>query len=60
MKRTTTFALATLAALSVSATSIDAKPDAVAAWVGDSVPALYATSGNNPALRSFAHPYSSQ
>lgn len=57
MKRTTTFALATLAALSVSATSIDAKPDAVAAWVGDSVPALYATSGNNPALRSFAHPY---
>ncbi len=57
MKRTTTFALATLAALSVSATSIDAKPDAVAAWVGDSVPALYATSGDNPALRSFAHPY---
>ena len=49
MKRTTTFALATLAALSVSATSIDAKPDAVAAWVGDSVPALYATSGDNPA-----------
>ena len=57
MKRTTIFALATLAALSVSATSIDAKPDAVAAWVGDSVPALYATSGDNPALRSFAHPY---
>lgn len=57
MKRTTIFALATLAALSVSATSIDAKPDAVAAWVGDSVPALYATGGNNPALRSFAHPY---
>lgn len=57
MKRTTIFALATLAALSVSATSTDAKPDAVAAWVGDSVPALYATSGDNPALRSFAHPY---
>ncbi len=46
-----------LTALSVSATSTDAKPDAVAAWVGDSVPALYATSGDNPALRSFAHPY---
>ena len=31
------------------------RPDVVAAWVGDSVPSLYATSGNNPALRGFAH-----
>lgn len=57
MNRTTTFALAALAALSVSAAPAATKPDAVTAWAGDSVPALYAGSGNNPALRGFAHPY---
>ncbi len=45
------------ASAAVYATPTDAKADAVAAWVGDSVPALYAVSGNNPALRSLAHPY---
>lgn len=57
MNRITTFALAALAAASVSAAPTAAKPDAVVSWVGDSVPSLYATGGNNPALRSFAHPY---
>lgn len=34
-----------------------ARRDVVGAWVGDSVPALYAVSDNNPALRTLAHPY---
>lgn len=58
MNRITTFALATLAVASVSAAPAGkAKTDAVVAWTGDSVPTLYANSGDNPALRSFAHPY---
>lgn len=56
MIRINTFALAALATLSVSAAPA-AKNDAVTSWVGDSVPMLYATGGNNPALRGFAHPY---
>lgn len=45
------------ASAAVYATPSEAKADAVAAWVGDSVPMLYATGDNNPALRGFAHPY---